>query len=316
MRLTILALLVAVVAVECKLGDIKKNLKKGEQIQNVLKIFTKKMDKDDNVCKPVALYPTVMLLQNASLRDLMTLKKCFSKIDQKCARRRRPTLLRRRKTRSETVSKCRYRIVGAGSSNDGKTYFTPIIFKQRRGLRVTGKNATIWLSETPKAPFTKLEEASGYSIATWVYLKVAVHQARKVRKGKRSPFERLLDALKKSAKKNKRSKPSTKWVDLYLVNAQLDVKSEVAEKQLEILFDNLKERITGEAKSIVLTLSTPAEGNVAQILSEEGFLDARKTARSAKKGSGEISSVYIKNLQSIYNKDTKSNGVLSSLLYQ
>ena len=57
--LTILAILVAVVAVECKQSVIKKNLKEGEHIQNVLKVFTKKMDEGDKVCKPVALYPTV-----------------------------------------------------------------------------------------------------------------------------------------------------------------------------------------------------------------------------------------------------------------
>lgn len=262
-------------------------------------------------------------MQNARVADVSKLKKCFSTTNKHCVTRRRPQ--KKRRTRSDGLkNKCRYNVLGAGSSNEEETtYFTPVIFKQKRGVRTTGQNATIWLSNTPEIPITKLDQASDFSIASWVYIKVAVHEKRSKREGSKSSFGKIMMALKKlSRKRQRKEKPSTRWVDLYVVNAQVDSeKVDVAEDQINILLSYLKnKRIDQENKAVILTISTEGSFNekLAKLLTDEGFSDAKQTARRVM-GTGDKRKtlVWCKRVESIvYKSGDKEGGIIASFLYK
>ena len=223
---------------------------------------------------------------------------------------------------------CGYVIVGAGSTNNEETtLFAPVIFKQQRNIRTTGNNGTLWLSETPQFAFTKLEKASSYEIATWMHLKVAVHQEYK--RNDQSAFEKLLNALKKAdTKKKRRSRPATKWIDLYVVNTKFDTEdSQVAKEQLNILLEYLKEKVTGdgEENAVVLTAGVASSMNtdLSEILENEGYQDAIRNTRadidddvSKIPGSTIVWSKGLENVVST-NVETKSgqNAALSALLF-
>ena len=274
----------------------------------------------------------ILNLQNVRLRDIVTLKGCFNKMKNQCRKpKRRPRKKQKRHPRREP--KCGYRIVGSGSSNvEEDTYFTPVIYKQRRGIRPRGQQSTIWLSDTPNTPYTKVASAADFSIASLARLKVAVHKNR----GKRQVYDdpsslgKFLLALKKigdtETKEEKNRKPSTKWITLYIINAQLDTSNtKTAQEQLGILLEYLKtQQINQDGNSIIMTVNTNEmfKQDIAKMLQDEGFLSAKETARvgsskPAAEGFGTM--LWIKDLESVvyaYTRKNNADSLVSSLLYQ
>lgn len=174
-----------------------------------------------------------------------------------------------RKKRSRRTTRCSgYEIVAAGSSNsDETTFFNPIIFKHKRGLRSLGPNGTFWLSETPDKPFTKLEDASGHGICTWAKLRFAVREGvpkQNVTTGN-AFFETLYSVLKKKERKHKRN---TKWVDFYFANTRFDENVDVAMQQFDIFYDYLRANVLNDSPDVPIVLTVGSDSNVAEKLAE------------------------------------------------
>lgn len=223
--------------------------------------------------------------------------------------------------------------MGSGSSNiEEDTFFTPVIYKQRRGIRPRGKPSTIWLSDTPETPYTKVPGAEDFSIASMAHVKVAVHKKRGKRPERSSPLGNFLSMAftkigksGKTAKEQKQRRPSTKWISLFIINAQLDTKdAKTAQTQAGILLEYMKnQQINQEENSIILSLNTNKafEQDINKMLQDEGLLNAKDTSRvsPAKSVEGFDTTLWIKDLESIvyaYTRKNSANSLLSSILFQ
>lgn len=315
--------------------DIKKYLKLDENRQNVIKLLTWNLksqeDNVENLCKLIERSdPTLLGLQQIRYSHIVKLKKCFAKTNiEKCKKPRRRGGKKRGNTR-----KCGFEILGAGRSNEGEsTLFTPVIFQQRRGIRTTGNHGTLWLSKTPDKAFSKLPETSEIRIASWIHLKVAVFERQKKSKVKKeNSLEKLLMVFNKVSEmgKKKKKRPTTKWIDLYVVNTQLDdVNANIAKQQVEILMEQLKDKSIGNDQSVVL-LTAGINPNFINVVSEimeneGGFVNARDNARKPVNDQKfiETTTIWSKGLENMFSigininyENQKQGPVLSVLVYK
>jgi len=276
---------------------IKKSLNKEEHFRNTLKVLS--WDLKDNVksskkiCDLITKYnPTFLGFQQVGIKHIFWLKQCFKHASKKCLK---PKKFRSRGRGNKSVRRrghrnCGYEILGAGSSNNEETtLFTPVVFKKKRNIRTTGLNGTVWLSKTPEKEFTKLVSADSFRIASWAYLKLAVYKKRQTSsKIPESGFEKVLMALKRSSNDNKtkrrKGRPSTKWIDLYVVNTQINGDdSDVAKRQLKILLDYLKDKNFDNDKSAILLtagINSRHMVDLAEVLGNAGFKDAVRDTRA------------------------------------
>jgi len=256
------------------------------------------------------------------VKELFILKKCFAKLNEKrCKRKRR---LRGRKNRKHTRRECGYDILGRGSSSGSETFFTPVIFQRKRGIRTTRNNGTIWLSETPEDPSSKVEGASDFSIASWAHFKLAIDKKKKQFHQNLSTFGKFLWILTNTV--NRKNNPKTKWIDLFIVNAQLDTAdTEIAVEQLEILLNYMERKgMSDKANSVILKLGTSYQftSGLAPLLQTKGFSNIAQTARSEDKTIKENDSIMIwsKGVDSILSSAARSDenreeAFISALLY-
>lgn len=317
--------------------SIKSSLEKDEYMQNILKVLSLNVQEhggNDGLCGLLKKSdPAIIGFQEVKIPGISSLKQCFKELSKFCVGpKRRARGAKKKVSRRHSRKNCGYEIVGAGSSNsEEETFFTPVIFKRKRSIRTTGNNGTLWLSKTPEIAFTKLDEATSFHIATWVHLKIAVFEEaeRKVQ----SAFERLLTALKeakigKSKTEKKKNRPTTKWVDLYVVNTQLNTKDlNISEKQLRILLNYLKEKNIGEEQNNAVILTAGVQPSFADVLAtmlgENGYQDAIKDTRSSldddTSKTPKTSIIWSKGLENIVSTNVENKdgnkAVISALLY-
>ena len=245
---------------------------------------------------------------------------------KKCKRKRR---IRSRKNGKHPKGKavrrkCGYDIVGASSDAEAQL-FTPIIFQEKRGVRSTENNETIWLSETPST-VSKLEGASEFSIATLAQLNLAVDKKKNLKSIESlSQFGKFLWTLTKTVRR--RNGPKTEWIDLFLVNAQLDsINSEIAMEQLEILLNYIeRKQVNDNASSrVILKLGTNPQfsSDLTQLLGTKGYSNAIRAARNVNKAFGERdpTMIWSKGIESILSSRVRSDerseeAIISAFLY-
>lgn len=223
------------------------------------------------------------------------------------------------------IPKCGYVIVGASSDTDAK-FFTPIIFRQSRGVGSTNFNETIWLSKTP-SQVSKIKGASEFSIASLAQLNLAVDKKKDLKSVQNmSKFGKFLWALTKTIRRRNRLK--TEWIDILLVNAQLDsVNSEIAMEQLEILLSYIERKQEASTVSfrVILKLGTNSRfsSDLAQLLGTNGYSNAIQTARNKNKAFADkdpamIWSKGVENILSspIRNEEKRKENIISAFLYK
>lgn len=166
-------------------------------------------------------------------------------------------------------------------------------------------------------------------------IKVAVHKNRRKRQlgeEKSSPLGNFLSMAftkigksGKTAKEDKQRKPSTKWISLFIINAQLDTKdAKVAQTQAGILLEYMKnQEINQEDNSIILSINTNKafEQDINKMIQDEGLLNVKETSRVSptKSVEGFDTTMWIKDLESItyaYTRKNNAYSLLSSILFQ
>jgi len=321
--------------------SIRDGLTEDENEKNIINVLTRKLgdgeSRGEEFCRSVLDSGSEIInLQNVRLSDIVILKKCFNQIKNKCRKsRRRPRKKSKRHPRREP--KCGYRILGSGSSNiEEDTFFTPVIYKQRRGIRPRGKPTTIWLSDAPETPYTKVTGAEDFSIASMTRIKVAVHKNRRKRQlgeEKSSPlgnflsmaFTKIGKSGKTAKEEDKNRKPATKWISLFIINAQLDTKdAKVAQNQAGILLEYMRnQEINKEGNSIILSINTNKafEQDINKMIQDEGLLNVKETSRVSptKSVEGFDTTMWIRDLESIvyaYTRKNNADSLLSSILFQ
>lgn len=353
LRLVVVALMVSfycLLGVQAKKGDLRKtkkfsptnqliknSLEEHEYMQNILKVLSLNVQEhggNEGLCGLLKKSdPSIIGFQEVKILDISSLKQCFKELSKFCVRpKRRARGAKKKLSGRHSRKNCGYEIVGAGSSSsEEETFFTPVIFKRKRNIRTTGNNGTFWLSETPEIAFTNLDEATSFHIATWIHLKTAVFE--EVERKEQSAFERLLTALKgakigTNKTEKKKNRPTTKWIDLYVVNTQLHTEDlDISQKQLRILLDYLKGKKIGEEQNNAVILTAGVQPSFADVLAtmleENGYQDAIKDTRSSldddTSKTPKSSIIWSKGLKNIASTNVESKdgnkAVISALLY-
>jgi len=306
---------------------IKSTVKEDEYAKNILKVFSWNLrgqeEEAAKLCNLVKeMRPTILGLQQIRLTSVRSLNFCFRELNKELCTFKRVIRVENGKRIYKQVfkEKCGYKVIGAGSSNNGDlTLFTPVIFNRRRGIREADQSGTFWLSETPSEAFTKLDRSSEMRIASWAKLKVAVMV--KPVENRRKGFSRFLNILKKTGNR----KPTTKWIELMVVNSQLDDQDvSVAEEQLEILLKVLKGGEEDSALILNIGINPKHTEKLSAIMENNGnFVNTRKNTRIIPKAPSspeESTMSWSKGLENMFftnAEDDKAQGAgISVLLYK